>query len=122
MHLLIRFLANAAGLAAAGYIIKGFTLTFEPKTFLLIVLTFTLVNAFLRPVLKFLFAPLIVLTLGFFSLVINALILKALDIFFEGIMIEGLISLLVGTLLISVINLVVTQILKGLLVRHEVAK
>jgi putative membrane protein len=75
--LLIRWFVNAVALAAAAWLVQGIEVVSEPKwlTVAIAALIFGLANALVRPVVKFLTCPLIILTLGLFTLVINALML-----------------------------------------------
>lgn len=75
--LLISWFINAVALAVAAWLVQGITIVGEPRwlTVALMALIFGLVNALIRPLLKFLTCPLIILTLGLFTLVINALML-----------------------------------------------
>ena len=76
MKFLIRWGINAVALYAAIALLPG-RLSFESRWGLagivFLALLFGLLNAFLRPLLKVLSCPLIVLTLGLFTLVINTL-------------------------------------------------
>jgi putative membrane protein len=85
---------------------------------LLLALIFGLVNALVRPILKLLTCPFILLTLGLFTLVINALMLWLTGFIgrFVGL---GLtfddpqwLWILLGSLLISVVSAVLTFVLR----------
>lgn len=73
--LILRWIINAAALWSAAELVPG--ITYEGGWLVLagVAAIFGLVNALIRPVLKFLTCPLIILTLGLFTLVINALML-----------------------------------------------
>jgi putative membrane protein len=75
--LLISWFINAVALAMAAWLVRGIQVVNEPQwlTIAIMALIFGLVNALIRPLLKFLTCPLIILTLGLFTLVINALML-----------------------------------------------
>jgi putative membrane protein len=75
-HLLVRLIINAAALFVAVQLIPGMHFVGGPGKLLLVALVFGLVNAVVRPVLTLLSCPLIVVTLGLFLLVINALMLQ----------------------------------------------
>jgi len=91
---------------------------------LLLALILGLVNAFIRPVLKFLSCGLIVLTLGLFTLVINGLMLwlaswVAGEVLGFGIYIDGFWNAVLGALIISVVSFVATTFVgKGRLLRR----
>lgn len=102
--LLVPLIANAAGLLAAARFIPGFELEPDPKNIVALALVLALLNLLLKPVLKLLIGPLIVLTLGAGVVIVNVFILGFLDFFAPGLNIGGFEALLLGTLMISVIN------------------
>jgi putative membrane protein len=73
--LLLHWVGNAIALWVAAYLITGLDFTGDLLHLILVAAVFGLVNSLLRPLLTVLTCPLIVLTLGFFTLVINALML-----------------------------------------------
>lgn len=79
---------------------------------------FGLVNALIRPVLKFVTCPFIILTLGLFTLVVNAVMLWLTSWlasqFDLGFVVEGPVAALVGALVVSVVSVVLSWF-----VRHE---
>ena len=75
--MLVRFLANAAAIAIATWLIPGISLTnAQPQdqvlTVLAVAVIFGLVNSLVKPLFKFAAAPLVLLSLGLFLMVINA--------------------------------------------------
>ncbi|WP_040838511.1 phage holin family protein [Nocardia brevicatena] len=75
---------------------------------LAVAVVFTVVNAFVKPLVKLLSLPLVVLTLGLFLLVINALMLwltawitEATD---YGLRIDGFWAAFIGAIIITVVN------------------
>jgi len=80
MRFVIWVLVNAVALAAASWLLSGITLTGSTggdraATLLLVAVVFGVVNAVVRPVVKLLAFPFIILTLGLLIFVINALML-----------------------------------------------
>lgn len=75
MRFFIRWLINAAALWAAVEIVPGVTYRGAWTSLFVVALLFGLLNAFLRPLLTLMSCPLLILTLGLFTFVINALIL-----------------------------------------------
>ena len=73
--LLLHWLLDAAALWIAAYLLPGLGFTGSITDLLLVAAVFGIVNSLLRPILTVLTCPLIVLTLGLFTLVINALML-----------------------------------------------
>lgn len=74
-NLLIHWGFNAVALWVAAYFISGLDFRGDLLHLILVAAVFVLVNSLLRPLLTVLTCPLIVLTLGLFTLVINALML-----------------------------------------------
>jgi len=72
---LTRLLINAAALWVATRVVPGVTFRGSWLPFLGVALVFGVVNTFIRPVLKILTFPIIILTLGIFALVVNGLML-----------------------------------------------
>ena len=111
--LLIRWVVNALALWIAVLIVPGLTFTDpDPLRVLLVAAVFGLVNAVLRPIITVLSCPLVVLTLGLFILVINALMLLAtgwlsteLGLGFE---VSGFVPALLGGLLVGLVSAVLT--------------
>lgn len=68
------------------------------------VLILGLLNAIVRPVLLILTLPTNVITLGLFTFVINALIFLFAASFIQGFAVDGFISALIGSLIMSVVS------------------
>ena len=73
--LLVRWLINTLAIYVAVQVVPGVHYVGGPVGFLLVALLFGLVNATVRPLLAFLTCPLVLLTLGLFLFVINAIML-----------------------------------------------
>ena len=78
--MLVRFLASAAALAVATWLLPGIVLAdgdlgSRSITLLVVAAIFGVVNSIVKPLFKFVSAPLILRTLGLFLLVINAALL-----------------------------------------------
>lgn len=125
---LLRWVINAVALFAAIYIVKGIDFVGSWVGILWLALIFGLVNAILRPLLKFFSLPLIILTLGLFSLVINTFLFwltSLLGTFFSlNLVIQPpvLWNAFLGALIVSLVsvflNLVLKDELKGKKRRH----
>lgn len=112
-NFVVKTLANAAALAVAIWLLKDITLTGENTgrktiTLILVALLFGLVNFVVKPVVKFLSFPLFLLTLGLFTLVVNALMLMLtswladkVDLSFH---VDGFGTAFVGALIISIVS------------------
>jgi putative membrane protein len=75
MDRVIQILVNAGALYVADFLIGGITFVGEWWKFLLVALAFSLLNTYVRPILRILTLPISVITMGVFLLVINAAML-----------------------------------------------
>ncbi len=113
MRLILRLLANAAALAVATFLLSGIRLT-EPTTqgkvitLLIVALIFGVVNAVVKPIFTLVTVPLVLLTLGLFLVVINALMLlltswvsTRVDL---GWFVDGFGTAVFGALIVSIVS------------------
>lgn len=105
-HIAVSLISNSVALIASAYFISGFHIDSSIKGFLTVAALLTAVNLILRPILRLILTPLIVFTLGLFSLVLNAALLYALDFYSESLTINGLTALAYATIIITAINVV----------------
>lgn len=116
MKFVLRWLINAVALYLAIRFVPGITFGSGWLGLMWLALIFGLVNAFLRPLLQLLTCPLIILTLGLFTLVINMIMLKVTEwignAFGLGLTIDGWGPLFIGSLIISIVSIVLSLILK----------
>src|SRR5215216_5633625 len=75
MWFIWRLLINAAALWAATRIVDGISFTGNWRLLFVVALVFGVLNVLVRPLLKFLTFPLLILTLGLFTFVLNAFML-----------------------------------------------
>ncbi len=106
--MLLRFLRHWLILALGLYLITlikplGISVDSDSDLFWAAFVLF-LVNAFIKPILIFISLPLVLLTLGLFLLVINAIILYTLPHFVHGFHVHNFISAFFGSLLLSLIT------------------
>lgn len=101
------FFSNLIALWIAVNFVKGFEIVFDFRNFALVAAIFTLINIFVRPILKFVLSPIIILTFGLGIILVNALMLYLLDILLINITIEGLEPLIYATLIISAVNILI---------------
>lgn len=115
-NILLRWLINAVALYVAVRLVPGIEAKMSWQTFAIVALIFGLVNALIRPVLKFFTCPLIILTLGLFTLVINALMLLLtgwlVTRFGVGFHVGGFVPAFLGALVVSVVSLVLTMVVQ----------
>ncbi len=115
---ILRLCINAIALYLAALLLPGIALNGEPVSILWLALIFGLVNALLRPLISILTCPLIILTLGLFTLVINTFLFWLTSVIGQSFGIMLSISdpvwwnAFLGGLVVSVVSVVLTLILK----------
>jgi putative membrane protein len=112
MYFLLRLLINAAALWVAIQLVGGIDHRGSWWSLLLVALLFGVLNAAVRPVLKLLSIPLLIVTLGLFIFVINAVMLMLtswvsglLDL---GFYVDGFWSAFLGGLVVSIVSLLLS--------------
>lgn len=107
--MIVKLLATAAGLWVAVQVVSGLEYEGDWVTFAILALILAVVNTVVKPIAKMLSFPLILLTLGLFLLVVNALMLALVvwlaqpDRLDLGLTSEGFFATFLGALVISVI-------------------
>ena len=114
-RLLIKLIINAAALAAADKAIEGIHAD-GWSAILVMALIFGAVNAIIRPVVRILSFPLLIVTLGLFTFVINALMLMLAEwiagLFGVGFHVDSFGSALLGSIIISIVSIVLSILLE----------
>jgi len=120
--LLLRVVVNALALAAAAWLLDGITVSGSGSgrrvvTMIVVGLIFGLVNAIVRPVVKLLSLPFILLTLGLLIFVINALMLLLTswlaDQLGVGFHVSGFWTAIVGAVIVAVVTWLLELVLPG---------
>lgn len=118
MRLLLRWLVTAAALFITAMIVPGINVTDQNGWLAVFVMAavFGLVNAFIRPILTLLSCPLVLLTLGLFTLVINGLCLWlsawiAQNWFGAGFTVDGFWPALFGGIVVGIVSFLLSMFL-----------
>jgi putative membrane protein len=114
-RLIIRTAVNAIAIWVATQIVPG--IAYDSIVSLIgIALVFGLINAFLRPILRLLTCPLMLATLGLFTLILNALLFlitawlgRAVGL---GFHVEGFWAAFWGALVISIVSVLLSLVIK----------
>ena len=108
MRLILRLLINAAALWVATRIVSGISFDGDWRTLFLVALIFGVLNVAVRPVLWGMTLPLLLITLGLFTFVLNAVMLwltgAASDALDLGFHIEGFRAAFLGALVVSIVS------------------
>ena len=112
MHFLLRLLINAAALWMAIQLVGGIDHQGSVWSLLFVALVFGVLNASVRPLFLLLSLPFVIVTLGLFILIINALMLR-LTSWVSGLLglgfhVEGFWAAFLGGLIVSVVSLMLS--------------
>lgn len=110
-NLIIRIFVNAVALWVAAQVVERIDLSGEFWQIILVAAVFGLVNALIKPLALLLTLPVVVLTLGLFTIVVNALMLMLTAALVDALTVDGFLAALLGSLLISVVSFVFSIIL-----------
>jgi len=112
----LRWAINGVALYVAVRFVPGIDLQGEWTSIIWLALIIGLLNALVRPILKLLAFPLILLTLGLFTIVINTIVLMLTSsigqAFNLGLTVNGFWPALLGSVVISLVSIVLSLILR----------
>ncbi len=107
--LLVRWLCFALAIVFTAWIVPGIEVdNFLSAMFACIILG--LINATLKPILLAITLPINFITIGLFTFVINAFLLMIAGWITPGLEVEGFLSALLGSLVLSLISLGISKI------------
>lgn len=107
MGLIINLLITAGSAYVLQKILSGVSFTSFGSA-LIFALVLGIMNTFLKPILQFFSLPFTILTLGLFSLVVNATVVLAAEYFVDGVKIDGWGWAIIFSLLLSIMVSVIS--------------
>lgn len=96
------WIISSIAIGIAAYLLPGAEVTLVGALVLAVVLG--LINMVIRPIILLLTLPLTIVTLGLFSLVVNALLIMLADMIVPDFSVNGFWTALLFSLIVSVIN------------------
>ncbi|MCB9134182.1 MAG: phage holin family protein [Anaerolineales bacterium] len=114
---ILRWAVNAVALYAAVWLVPGVNLASQDYVgFIWLALIFGLLNALVRPLIALLTCPLIILTLGLGTLILNTGMLYLTEwvagFFNIGFTLSGFWPAFLGALVISIVSVVLSLVIK----------
>ena len=111
-YLVLRIMINALAIAVAVKVVDGIVFAGEWWKMILLGAVFGIVNSFIKPLVTFFTLPLIILSLGLFTLIVNTLMLLVTVSLSEplrlGLQIQGFWAAFKGALIISIVSIVLS--------------
>ena len=111
VSLVIHLISNSVAIYAAAYLVNGINFNGNWLVLLFAGLVMGAINFFVKPVLKLIAFPFILITFGLFTLVINMALLWTVDLLVKELTIETLLALFWGTVIISVVNFTLSHLI-----------
>ncbi|MDH3258613.1 MAG: phage holin family protein [Deltaproteobacteria bacterium] len=106
---LFRLIGNFVSIMIVSYGFSGITVNSLGDAVLAAVIL-GIINAFIKPIVFIITLPINILSLGLFTLVINALMLKVADWILPGFSVEGFLTALFGALTVSIVSTLITYL------------
>lgn len=104
-NFLIRLVVNAFALSVAAWLIDGIELAGGFVDVMLVALVFGILNAVLKPFLLFFSLPFLIVTLGLFAFVVNAVVLLITARLTDALAVSGFWTALLGSLVVSFVTI-----------------
>mgnify|MGYP001769516311 CR=1 FL=1 len=116
MGFILRVVVNAIALFVASWLLPGMDDGTSIVNMLLVALVVGLINAIIRPILGLLTCPLQILTLGLFTLVLNAAMLLLLSTFSASLglqfRVDGWLTAILGAVIVSIVSIILSTFVR----------
>ena len=113
-YFVLRIMINALSIAAAVKVVNGLTFTGEWWKMIIIGAVFGIINSLIKPLVTLFAFPLIILTLGLFTLIVNAFMLlitvKLSGPLNLGLQMHGFWAAFWGALMISIVSIILSWV------------
>lgn len=109
MILLIRWILFALAIIFVAWLVPGIEVE-NFQSAMLVTVIIALINIFIRPLIVFITLPINILTLGIFTLVINALLLMLAGYLAPGVDVEGFLSAFIGSVILAFLGLIINMV------------
>lgn len=109
MVLLVRWILFALAIIFVAWLVPGIEVE-NFQSAMLVTVIIALINIFIRPLIVFITLPINILTLGIFTLVINALLLMLAGYLAPGVDVEGFLSAFIGSVVLAFLGLIINMV------------
>lgn len=109
MVLLVRWILFALAIVFVAWLVPGIEVE-NFQSAMLVTVIIALINIFIRPLIVFITLPINILTLGIFTLVINALLLMLAGYLAPGVDVDGFLSAFIGSVVLAFLGLIINMV------------
>lgn len=110
LQFLARVLANAAGIYVASLMLHQLTYQDSLRTLLVAAFVLALINAVIKPIVVIFSLPAYLITLGLFSIVVNAFMIYLVDLLYKPFELGSLGTAVLAGIIIGLVNYIVTRL------------
>lgn len=111
MNMLIRLIVSAIAIAVTAYLLPGVHVV-GTQTYFVLAIVLAVINMFIRPVLLLLTLPLSIMTLGLFSVVLNALLILGATYIVPGFSVDSFLWALAFGVVLALVSAVLKHLEK----------
>ena len=109
-QLLVRVGANACGIFFAAQLVSKISYGDSFLVLMVTALFLSILNAVVKPLVVILALPAYIVTLGLFSLVVNAIMLYLVDFLYGPFEVKGLLAPILAGIIIGLVNYILTRV------------
>lgn len=109
LNMFLRWVAYALAIIFVSWIIPGISVE-NFLSAMLVCIIIALINTFIKPLVQIISLPITILTMGLFALVINAGLLMFAGYIAPGFEVDGFLSALIGSILLSLFSIAINKI------------
>ena len=109
LSFVIRLFSNSIALWLAYLLVPGFVINGGIVSFIIAGLFLGALNLTVKPIIKLVSTPIIILTLGIFSLIINGFLLWLVSYVLDFVVIQTSGALIWSTIIVSLANVIITS-------------
>ena len=111
MHFILRLLGIAVAVFLTVNLVQGISISGGWLTVSLVVVVWSVINTVIKPVLSILTLPINILTLGFFTFIVNALLFWGMAFIVPGFSVAGFFPALFGSIILSLSTWLILKII-----------
>ncbi len=109
MILLLRWLLFTLAIMFVAWLVPGIGVE-NFQSAMLVTVIMALINIFIRPLIVFITLPINILTLGIFTLIINALLFMLAGYLAPGFFVDGFLAAFLGSVVLSFLGLIINMV------------
>ncbi len=112
LKFVVKTLVNAAGILLADYFVPGIIFSGDIISLIITGFVLAVANSIVKPILKFISGPLIILTMGLFAVIVNIAILWLVTWLMPELTITGFWAYFWGVVILTILNAITHTITK----------